>query len=219
MSETFHKEKNDSIKTQLLYDNLFDFISANPKLVLSGKYLAEVNNRYDYLSSSQMQKLYALLDTVHQNKKNLSYISRIIDRRKILDYGNIPPKIELPNQSGELVNNQSLIGKFVLLEFWASWCGPCRKTNPELMEVYNSHKDKGFEILGISQDEDMAKWKEAIKEDKLEWLQVIDTLNITGKTYKTTTIPYNVLLDRNGKLIRRNVKPSKLNEILNQKLN
>ncbi|WP_439129175.1 thioredoxin-like domain-containing protein [Polaribacter sp.] len=218
MAKTFHKETNDSIKTSLLYKNIYDFININPKSVLSGEYLAEINNRYDYLSSNQLENLYKLLDTCYQDKKDLKYVKKLIKRRKVLDYGNIPPKIVLPNQNGELIDNQSLIGNFVLLEFWASWCGPCRKSNPELMEIYNSFKGRGFEIFGISQDTDTEKWKEAIKEDKLGWTQVIDTLNNSGRMYNLTTIPYNVLLDRKGKIISRNVKPSKLNEILAEKI-
>ncbi|WP_149304142.1 TlpA disulfide reductase family protein [Pareuzebyella sediminis] len=218
MANTFYKEKNDSIKTIILYNNLHEFISANPKSVLSGEYLAEKNNRYDYLRSNQIENLYKILDTTYQNKKDLTNIKKIISRRKILDYGNRPPKIVLPNQKNELIDNESLKGKYVLLEFWASWCGPCRKTNPELLKVYNSFKNKDFEILGISQDKDLKKWKNAIKEDKIEWLQVIDTLNGTSSKYNITTIPYNILVDKEGRIIIRNVKPKKLNEILAEKL-
>lgn len=214
MENTFYKESEDSIREQILYKNLLEFIKINPKSVLSGKELASSSNFYGYLNSNQMETLYKLLDTSYQNKKDLDYITKIIERRKILDFGNIPPKIILPNQKGEVVDSETLKGKYVLFEFWASWCAPCRETNPELLKVYNSFKNKDFEILGISQDKDIAKWKEAIKEDKLEWLQVIDTLNSVGEMFKTTTIPFNLLLDKDGKIIARNIKPSKLNEIL-----
>ncbi|MDX1830473.1 MAG: TlpA disulfide reductase family protein [Lutibacter sp.] len=218
LEQTFRKEKNDSIKTILLYENLYDFISKNPKSVLSGNYLASLNNRYDYLNSNQMEYLFKLLDTNYQKKKDLYYINNIINRRKILDIGKIPPRVTLPNQNGELTDNASLKGNFVLLEFWASWCGPCRKANPELKKVYNSFKKNGFEIFGISQDKDIEKWKAAILEDKLEWLQVIDTLNNIGEMYYLTTIPYNVLLNREGKIIARNIKPTELNEILTERI-
>lgn len=217
MENTFYKEKSDSIREQILYNNLLEFIEVNPKSILSGKSLASLSNFYGYLSSSQMENLYKLIDTNYQSKKDLNSIDNIIKRRKILDIGNIPPRIILPNQNGELIDNESLKGKFVLLEFWASWCGPCRQSNPELIKVYNSFKHKDFEIFGISEDKNIEKWKTAIKEDKLEWIQVIDSLNNIGDEYHLTTIPFNLLLNREGKIIARDIKPSKLNEILTDK--
>lgn len=218
MSTTFYKEKNDSIKTILLFDNLYEFISTNPKFVLSGKYLANLTNRHDYLKSDQIKELYKILDTSYQNERDLRFIKKIIKRRKTLDIGNQPPKIALPNQKNELINHESFKGTFLLLEFWASWCGPCRETNPELLKVYNSFERKNFEILGVSQDKDIKKWKKAIKEDKLKWLQVIDTLNLSGGKYNITTIPFNLLLDRNGKIIAREIKPKRLKKILSERL-
>lgn len=218
MENTFYKEESDSIREIILYNNLLEFIEVNPKSILSGEKLASLSNFYGYLNSSQMEYLYKLIDTNYQSKKDLIYIDNIIKRRKILDIGNIPPRIILPNQNGELIDNESLKGNFVLLEFWASWCGPCRKTNPELIKIYNSFKDKDFEIFGISQDKDDNKWKNAIKEDKIEWIQVIDSLNTIGDQYHLTTIPFNLLLNREGKIIERNIKPSKLNAFLTDRL-
>jgi peroxiredoxin len=185
---------------------------------LSGKYLANLTNRYDLLKSNQIQELFNLLDTTHQNERDIRFVKRIIKRRSILDFGKEPPKIELPNQNNELISHESYKGTFVLLEFWASWCGPCRETNPELIKVYNSFDRKDFEILGISQDKDLNKWKKAIKKDQLTWMQVIDTVNTSGKKYNMTTIPFNVLLDRNGKVIARELKPKKLAEVLQKRL-
>jgi len=218
MENTFYKESNDSIRELILYKNLSEFIKVNPKSILSGKKLASLSNFHGYLSSNQMESLYKLIDTNYQSKKDLISIDNIIQRRKILDIGKIPPRIILPNQNGELIDNESLKGKFVLLEFWASWCGPCRQTNPELTKVYNSFKDKDFEIFGISQDKDSNKWKNAIKEDQIKWIQVIDSLNTIGDQYHLTTIPFNLLLNRDGKIIERNIKPSKLNTFLTDRL-
>lgn len=218
MEDTFVKEENDSIREAILYDNLSEFIKTNPQSVLSGKKLASLSNFYGYLKSEQMQYLLEQMDTTYQDKKDLRYIRNIIERRKVLDIGKTPPKIELPNPEGELVDSDSLRGNYVLYEFWASWCSPCRKTNPELSKVYNTFHKDGFEILGVSIDENSDKWKTAIQEDKLKWIQVIDSLNKTGEKYRLTTIPYNVLQDRQGKIIARNVKPDKLREILTEQI-
>ena len=131
-----------------------------------------------------------------------------------MDFGKIPPKISLPNQQGELINIQELKEDFVLLEFWASWCAPCRQTNPELLKIYNFFKNDSFEIFGVSMDNDVDKWKKAIKEDSLGWIQVIDTTGRTKQTYNLSSIPYNLLLNKEGKIIARNIKLKNLKEIL-----
>src|SRR5690606_31340825 len=177
--ETFNSVENDSLKEVLLYDHLSDFVKANPKSVLSGNYLVSISNYYGYLSSDQIENLFRIIDTNYQNKKDIADIKSIIKRRRILDIGKIPPKILLPDQYGELIDSQKLEGDFILLEFWASWCAPCRQVNPALLKVYNSYKNNGFEILGIYQYQDIGKWKDAIKKDGINWIQVIDTLNST----------------------------------------
>lgn len=218
MGDTFYKEKNDSLKTQFLYDNLHEFIKMNPTFVLSGKFLADLTNRHDYLTSEQIQELFELVDTAYQDERDLRFIRRIIKRRSIIGLGKKPPVIELPNEKNEIINHESFKGTYLLLEFWASWCGPCREANPDLINIYNSYNRKDFEILGISQDKDLDKWKKAIKKDQLTWPQVVDTINSSGKAYQTTTIPFNVLLDRDGKIIAREIKPTALKKILEERI-
>lgn len=218
LQEAFSSIENDSLKEVFLYTHLSNFINANPKSVLSGNYLGSLSNYYGYLSSDQIENLYKIIDSNYQNKKDIADIQSIIKRRRILDIGKIPPKILLTNQYGELIDSQKLEGDFLLLEFWASWCAPCRQVNPALLKVYNSYKNNGFEILGISLDQDMDKWKDATKKDSINWVQVIDTLNSTKETFSLTTIPYNVLLNNERKIIAVNINPIKLNELLNEKL-
>ena len=216
--KTVHNEKNDSIKKQSLFTNLHKFISDNPQSEMCGEYLSNLCSYYDYLNSNQMETLLNIMDTSYQNKNDINKISKLIKQRKLFALGNTPPKLILPNTESKLVNRMSFNGKIVLLEFWASWCLPCRQTNPELVKIYDNHKDKGFEILGISIDEHKTDWKLAIKEDKLIWPQVIDSLRTTEKTYKLNSIPFNLLLNRRGEIIAQNVKPVKLDGILNDEL-
>jgi thiol-disulfide isomerase/thioredoxin len=214
MKNTFDKEKNDSIKEAVLYKNLHTFIFKNPKSFLSADFLSSNVEFYDYLSSRQIKALVSLLDTSYQDKNDLLSIERAINRRDVLKKGIVPPKIVLPNQKGILFDSNSFKNKFVLIEFWASWCIPCRQTNPQLVAIYNTYKDKDFDILSVSLDTDIKKWQAAVKKDKLEWTQVIDTLNTVGETFYLTGVPYNFLLDKKGKIIMRNIKPYKLKPLL-----
>ncbi|MBA4746911.1 MAG: AhpC/TSA family protein [Muricauda sp.] len=218
MHRTVFEEPNDSIKTETLYDNLFEFLSANPELELSGEYLADYSTPGYNLTSDQINNLFVLLDTSYQDEQSLEKISKNISQRKLLEIGNTPPNIVLPDMEGNLLDRKTLKGKIVLLDFWASWCAPCRQANPELLKIYEKSKDKGFEILGISIDENSQKWKEAIIEDGISWLQVLDSLGETKRTYNLNSIPFNILLDREGQIMTVDVNHVELTRILETEL-
>jgi thiol-disulfide isomerase/thioredoxin len=218
MKNTFYNENEESIRKTILYNNLLEFIKVNPKSILSGKNLASLNNFYGYLNSNQMENLYKLVDTNYQAKKDLTTIKSIIKRRKLLDIGKTSPRIILPNQNKKLIDNESIKAKYLLLDFWASWCVPCRQTNPELRKIYNEFKNKKFEILGISIDRDIEKWKTAIIKDDLNWIQVVDSLNSSTKKFLLRGVPYNILLDSSGKIIKINLKPKELSKFLFEQL-
>lgn len=134
------------------------------------------------------------------------------------------PEIELPNVNGEKMSLSSLQGKVVLVDFWASWCNPCRKENPTLVNVYNKYsalsfdKGAGFEILSVSLDRDEKAWKEAISADKLPWeYQLGDMQAAKSKPvqeYGVQMIPTNFLLDQNGVIIAANLRGEALGEKL-----
>lgn len=119
----------------------------------------------------------------------------------------------LPNQDGKLVKLSDFRGKYVLVDFWASWCLPCREENPNILIAYQKYKNKGFTVLGVSIDDQNTKsaWLKAIKDDGLPWTQVLDDVSPADKskvknTYGITTIPANVLVDPSGRIIAKNIK-------------
>jgi len=109
--------------------------------------------------------------------------------------------LSLPDINGKTVSLSELHGKVVLIDFWASWCGPCRRNNPRLVKLYNKYHQKGLEIYGVSLDENVNSWKNAVKHDKLEWIQVIDDKGLDSAAatlYGVDMIPSSFLLDRGG---------------------
>lgn len=124
--------------------------------------------------------------------------------------------------SGKPISLSSLRGKYVLLDFWASWCKPCRAENPNVVRAYKQFRHKNFEILAVSLDHNLENWKQAIEADKLTWLNVSDLggwKNAVAVEYGISGVPMNLLIDPNGKIIARNLKGDKLHQELSRILN
>ncbi len=119
--------------------------------------------------------------------------------------GSKAPDVSLPNAKGEIVNLSSLRGKVVLLDFWASWCGPCRQNNRRMIPVYKQYKDKGLEVYAVSIDGNKNAWSRAVEQDKMDWLQVIDVKAERGneltQTWNLQYIPSTFLIDKEGKIV------------------
>lgn len=133
--------------------------------------------------------------------------------------GAIAPEISLPTPTGETASLSSLRGKLVLIDFWASWCGPCRKENPNVVRVYNRFKDKGFTVFGVSLDRpgEQAAWVNAIKADKLTWTHVSELQywnSVTAKKYMVQSIPASFLIDRQGRILAHNLRDKQLEDFI-----
>lgn len=143
-----------------------------------------------------------------------------------LGIGNKAPEIRLPNWNGDTIALSSLQGKYILLDFWASWCPPCRQENPSIVAAYNQYKNKGFDIYSVSLDQSVKPWKNAIEKDQLTWQSHVSDLkgwaSSAAQLYQVESIPTSYLLDKNGVIIAKNLRGNalhlKLKELLDNEL-
>jgi peroxiredoxin len=136
--------------------------------------------------------------------------------------GKTVPELTMPDVNGKEISISSFRGKYVLIDFWASWCGPCRMENPNVVKVYNEFKGKNFTILGVSLDKDKDAWKNAIVQDHLSWTQMSDLKYWNSQAVETfgfQGIPFNVLVDPSGKVIGESLRGEELESKLKQVLN
>ncbi|MEN8249065.1 MAG: TlpA disulfide reductase family protein [Bacteroidota bacterium] len=140
-----------------------------------------------------------------------------LEKAKVTAVGSLAPEISLPNPDGEIVTLSSLRGQVVLIDFWAQWCKPCRRENPNVVAAYNNYKDKGFTVFGVSLDRTKENWLKAIEEDGLTWTHVSDLKyfnSVAAQEYGVQSIPFSILLDREGKIIAKNLRGPALEKAL-----
>ncbi|WP_121809670.1 TlpA disulfide reductase family protein [Mucilaginibacter kameinonensis] len=156
-----------------------------------------------------------------QNSKYGHLVKQLNRRYNQIQIGQVAPDFEQTNQYGKPMRLSAFKGKYVLLEFSSSWCGPCRTMNPQLVSLYDKFKGKDFEIVSISNDVNRQTWLKTIKDDKLTWPQLSDLKgqqNEVAIMYNINAIPHNFLIDRQGKIIADNIYPEQLTEKLTKLL-
>lgn len=186
------------------------FIDENPNAYSSVWLLAIISKEYN------VNDLKVAYDKLDKGLKNTTFGQNIESRIEVMSAtasGGLAPDFSKSDVNGKLVSLSQLKGKYVLLDFWGSWCGPCRASNPHLKELYAKYKDKGFEILGVASEKandletSLKSWKNAIEKDGLTWLNVInneaDMKVDVVKLYGIDGYPTKVLIDKQGKIIAR----------------
>ena len=193
------------------------FIKAHPDSYLS---LVITNS---YLSSSpdiaEIGPLYAGLSKKIKQTPKGKETTEVINRLKDVQIGAQAPPFTQKDTSGNEVRLADFKGKYVLVDFWASWCLPCRAENPDVLKAYNEYKSRNFTVLGVSLDAEKARaaWIQAIQKDNLPWTQVSDLKfweNAAAKLYGVRAIPANFLVDPNGKIIAKNLHGDELGKTL-----
>lgn len=199
-----------------LFEKLKTIISQNPKHRYAGDLLSDISND-TILSKEQIGQLYNKLDIQFQDPYSVKSIkSKAFPEYKIKVNDSIYD-FALPNKEKILISTKDFRGQILFIDFWASWCKPCRAQFPELTIINNDFKEKGVKILGVSIDEKENDWLKTMDAEKPKWKNVIDIEGFSGKLadkYGIFAIPYNVLVDEKGKVIANDVSLGKLRKVL-----
>jgi peroxiredoxin len=178
----------------------------------------EIYQNFSYNpDAKELDSIYNDLSLSIQNSYFGKKIKDVLDIAKKTDIGNEAPVFAQNDASGKSVSLASFKGKYVLVDFWASWCGPCRAENPNVVKAYQKFHAKGFDILGVSLDEEKDKWIAAVKKDNLDWSQVSDLQgwkNNVAMLYGVQGIPMNFLIDKEGKIIGKGLRGDDLDSKL-----
>ncbi len=203
----------------IYYDVQLNFIKKNPASPVS-LYFVQQTLGLD-MDAAKAGPMFQLLSSELQNGTAGKELSVMIEVGRKSMIGATAADFSQPSPDGKSVSLSSFRGKYVLVDFWASWCGPCRAESPNLVKAYEKYKPKNFEILSVSMDDNKEKWLKAIKDDGYTWAQAGDLKgweNTAASIFGVSGIPFNFLVDPNGVIVARNLRGEELEKKLNELL-
>ncbi len=195
-----------------------DFIRKNPSSYVSPIVLIQLMELENLPKATE---LYSLLSKEVRNTEMARYVQTQIEESKINAIGTVMPDFSQADTSGKMITLKSFRGQYVLVDFWASWCRPCRDENPNVVSNFNKYKSKNFTVLGVSLDQAKPAWVNAIQMDALAWTQLSDLKgwkNDVAAQFRISSIPQNFLIDPNGKIIAKNLRGEALGRKLEELL-
>lgn len=202
-SKKFIKENNDAYLSVLLLENFL---------------------MRQYFTPEEVKLYFEKLDKELLETKSAKNIKKVLDSMSDISIGKPAPNFSAPSPDGKTISLKESLGKVTIIDFWASWCGPCRAENPNVVAMYNELHDQGLNIIGVSLDKDGTKWKEAIVKDKLTWTHVSNLKfwdEPIAKKYNVQSIPATFILDAKGNIVAKDLRgdalKAKIKEILGVK--
>lgn len=220
-----YRDQMDSVRKILnawQEDQVRNYIEKNPSSVAGPYMLRELYTWNSDLPVADMETMMERFQGEAKQSKYNKSLEGILAKRKAVMPGSVAPDFTLLKRDSSGFTLSSTRGKYIMIDFWASWCHPCRKAIPHWKEVYSKYHDKGFDIVSVSDDNKWSAWFKAMDEERMPWTQVCDEFPIknmparVGSLYMTTYIPFYVLLDKEGKILLYTSDENKIDEKLKE---
>lgn len=210
--ETLFNKLRDENTALLMEESSYkrNFVKTNNNSLFSVMLLSELYRGKEFTAEETTEILEGLNPKIATNPV-VTQLKKTIESAKKADVGEIAPNFEAPTPSGEMLSLNETLGKYTIIDFWASWCRPCRLENPNVVKVYEKYHDKGLNIISVSLDRTGQKnrWVQAIKDDKMDWYHVSNLQfwqDPIAQQYNVRSIPATFLLDAEGKIIDKNLR-------------